>query len=131
MSKNMMSNKGQSKADRSDAQSSLNLDAVHRRFAKAFPELSRCFSWLNGGYAAGAEWEPLVAAYRARLSDVRTERLQREAHDALHFGLVDENDFAVLVSFVLGLDPAIMISESETPKAVLARFEQIDHSRAA
>ena len=127
----MTSSKKQSGAYRSDVASALAPDAVHRRFAKAFPELEQCFSWLNGGYAAGAEWESLLLAYRGRLSVVRAERLRHEAHDALRLGLSDRNGLDVLVSSVLGLDSAILRSEYETPAGVLRRFEQIVPNPAA
>ena len=89
----------------------LNSDVVQRRFRRAFPELTRCVSWLNGGYYHGAEWHALLAAYVTRLQLKRAERLWQEIEDLKHLGLSEERHFDALLCEVLGFDREVLLAE--------------------
>jgi hypothetical protein len=93
---------------------SVSPEVVSKRFGRAFPELTKWFRWLNGGYAAGATWQGLLAAHVSHIGELRTRQLLGEVQDVQHLGLPDGRSLEVLICDVLGLSKDFVIMEAKT-----------------
>jgi hypothetical protein len=103
---------------------SISPEVVGRRFGRAFPELTKWFNWLNGGYAAGAAWQALLVAHVGDIGKLRTRQLLGEVQDVQHLGLPDGRSLEVLICDVLGLSKDFVIMEAKTAGRTIAALEQ-------
>lgn len=107
-----------------DQKPQLDMDVVHFRLGRAFPELAAWFAWLNGGYAAGAAWQPLLERWCDRIGPDRVQQLLGEAQDVQWLGISATKHLQVLLCNVLGLDPDFLASEHLTPHQAITLFER-------
>jgi hypothetical protein len=98
--------------------------AIHYRFRKAFPELTKCFEWLNGGIGHGAERYGLLVNYVNRMSQQRRANLIHEVRDAQAMGLKKDRDFDILICNVLGLDADVLDIEGDSARDFVAKLHQ-------
>jgi hypothetical protein len=101
-----------------------NPRAIRDRFQLAFPELTAFFSWLNGGFHAGAEWQSLLDAYLTKIDSRATAGLTGEVLDLSDMGLTKNRDVETLICVVLGLDRPFLASESLTGCEFLSRLRE-------
>ena len=92
---------------------------ITARMRMAFPELSRCCTWVGAGLDAGAAWQPLLERYAAKIAAGRAARLLIETEDArvLQRDLPDEMD---ILLWVLGWEPRWFTDEAPDARTVLA-----------
>jgi len=102
---------------------SVSPEVVGRRFGRAFPELTKWFTWLNGGYSAGAAWQALLVAHVGHLGRLRTRQLLYEVQDVQHMGLADGHSLEVLICDVLGLSRDFVEAEAETPGRAMTMLQ--------
>ena len=96
---------------------------IGRRFGRAFPELTKWFSWLNKGYAAGATWQGLLVSHVARIGKRRTLDLLCETRDVRRMGIPDTRNMEVLICDVLGLSQDVIKREAGTAGQAMAMLE--------
>jgi len=115
---------------RSDHRPSVSPEVVGRRFGRAFPELPKWFKWLNGGYAAGAAWQALLATYVGQIGERRTQQLLNEVGDVQLMGLGDGHSLEVLICDVLGLSKDFVRAEAKTAGRAISKLEDALASRS-
>ena len=101
-----------------------NPTVVGVRFHMAFPELTELFAWLNEGVSAGAAWKGLVDRHLKKIGPDRAVGLAAEACDILAMGLTKDRDIETLVCYVMGLDRAVLISETIDSPEFLVRLRE-------
>jgi hypothetical protein len=107
---------------------SISPEVVGRRFGKAFPELTKWFTWLNGGYSEGAVWPALLVAHVGHVGRLRTRQLLYEVQDVQHMGLADGHSLEVLICDVLGLSRDFVEAEAETVSRAMTMLEHELHT---
>jgi hypothetical protein len=107
---------------------SVSPEVVGRRFGRAFPELSKWFTWLDGGYSAGAAWQALLVAHVGHIGRLRKRQLLYEVQDVQHMGLADGHSLEVLICDVLGLSRDFVEAEAETVSRAMTMLEHELHT---
>jgi hypothetical protein len=102
----------------------IGSSAIHFRFRKAFPELTKCFEWLNGGIGHGAERQALLVNYVNRMSRSRRTDLIHEVRDAQAMGLKSDRDFEILICNVLGLEADVLVIERNSARDFVTKLHQ-------